>query len=64
MLQTGGHWRNWVGNQSCIVRQRGAPESEAALAEMVREATSQGLNVRCAGSGHSFTPVARPAGST
>jgi FAD/FMN-containing dehydrogenase len=62
MLQAGGHWRNWVGNQSCIVRQRGAPESEAALAEMVREATSQGLNVRCAGSGHSFTPVALTSG--
>lgn len=62
MLQSGGHWRNWVGNQSCIVRQRGAPESEAALVEMVREATSQGLNVRCAGSGHSFTPVALTSG--
>ncbi|MBZ7920182.1 FAD-binding protein [Ensifer adhaerens] len=62
MLQAGGHWRNWVGNQSCIVRHRGAPENEAALAEMVREATSQGLNVRCAGSGHSFTPVALTSG--
>ena len=37
MLQAGGHWRNWVGNQSCIVRHRGAPESEAALADMVRD---------------------------
>ncbi|MGT2441742.1 D-arabinono-1,4-lactone oxidase [Ensifer adhaerens] len=62
MLQAGGHWRNWVGNQSCIVRHRGAPESEAALAEMVRKATAQGLNVRCAGSGHSFTPVALTSG--
>ncbi|OAP41279.1 FAD-dependent oxidoreductase [Sinorhizobium glycinis] len=62
MLQAGGHWRNWVGNQSCIVRHRGVPESEAALAEMVREATSAGLNVRCAGSGHSFTPVALTSG--
>ena len=62
MLQAGGHWRNWVGNQSCIVRHRGAPESEAILAEMVREATSAGLNVRCAGSGHSFTPVALTSG--
>ncbi|ACP23817.1 FAD-linked oxidoreductase [Sinorhizobium fredii NGR234] len=62
MLQAGGHWRNWVGNQSCIVRHRGAPESEAELAEMVREATSAGLNVRCAGSGHSFTPVALTSG--
>ncbi|MDK1491652.1 D-arabinono-1,4-lactone oxidase [Sinorhizobium sp. 7-81] len=62
MLQTGGHWRNWVGNQSCIVRHKGAPESEAALSEMVREATALGLNVRCAGSGHSFTPVVATSG--
>ncbi|NRP71933.1 L-gulono-1,4-lactone dehydrogenase [Ensifer psoraleae] len=62
MLQTGGHWRNWVGNQSCIVRHKGAPESEAALSEMVREATVLGLNVRCAGSGHSFTPVVATSG--
>lgn len=62
MLQAGGHWRNWVGNQSCIVRHRGVPESEAELAAMVREATSAGLNVRCAGSGHSFTPVALTSG--
>ncbi|WP_426124635.1 D-arabinono-1,4-lactone oxidase [Pararhizobium sp. PWRC1-1] len=62
MMESGGHWRNWVGNQSCIVRHRGAPDSEAALADMVREATSNGLNVRCAGSGHSFTPVALTSG--
>ncbi|CAN7262925.1 FAD-binding protein [Pararhizobium sp. LjRoot255] len=62
MMEAGGHWRNWVGNQSCIVRHRGAPESEAVLSEMVREATSNGLNVRCAGSGHSFTPVALTSG--
>lgn len=62
MMEAGGHWRNWVGNQSCIVRHRGAPDSEAALAQMVREATSNGLNVRCAGSGHSFTPVALTSG--
>jgi FAD-linked oxidoreductase len=62
MMEAGGHWRNWVGNQSCIVRHRGAPDSEAALANMVREATSNGLNVRCAGSGHSFTPVALTSG--
>ncbi|WEX88360.1 FAD-binding protein [Sinorhizobium garamanticum] len=62
MLDSGGHWRNWVGNQSCIVRHKGAPDSEAALAEMVREATALGLNVRCAGSGHSFTPVVATSG--
>ncbi len=62
MMEAGGHWRNWVGNQSCIVRHRGAPTSEDALSAMVREATSNGLAVRCAGSGHSFTPVALTSG--
>jgi FAD/FMN-containing dehydrogenase len=62
MLGKGGHWRNWVGNQSCVTRHTALPESEAALAEMVHEATSQGLNVRCAGSGHSFTPVVETSG--
>jgi FAD/FMN-containing dehydrogenase len=62
MFQPGGHWRNWVGNQSCIVRERGAPESEDALSEMVRRAAGNGLAVRCAGSGHSFTPVALTSG--
>ena len=58
----GGHWRNWVGNQSCITRYRGEPTNEAELCDMVRQATSQGLNVRCVGSGHSFTPVAITSG--
>ncbi|WP_454951681.1 D-arabinono-1,4-lactone oxidase [Ensifer soli] len=62
MLEKGGLWRNWVGNQSCIPRQRGAPTSEEMLAQMVAEAASEGLAVRCAGSGHSFTPVALTSG--
>lgn len=52
------HWRNWVGNQSCIRQEVGAPQDEAELRELVSGATSRGLNVRVAGSGHSFTPVA------
>ncbi|MCY1504990.1 L-gulono-1,4-lactone dehydrogenase [compost metagenome] len=52
------HWRNWVGNQSCIRAARGAPASEDELCSMIRDATRKGLNVRVAGSGHSFTPVA------
>nr|WP_245414692.1 D-arabinono-1,4-lactone oxidase [Brucella oryzae] len=62
MLSAGGHWRNWVGNQSCVTSAAGAPASEAELCEMVHTATSQGLNVRCAGSGHSFTPVVATSG--
>lgn len=56
------HWRNWVGNQSCIRAARGAPASEDELCSMIREATRKGLNVRVAGSGHSFTPVALTSG--
>lgn len=54
----GTHWRNWVGNQSCIRQEVGAPQDEAELSELVSGATGRGLRVRAAGSGHSFTPVA------
>jgi FAD/FMN-containing dehydrogenase len=56
-FEKGGLWRNWVGNQSCISRYKAAPESEAQLAEMMAEADARDLNLRVAGSGHSFTPV-------
>ncbi len=56
------HWRNWVGNQSCVRAARGAPTSEDELCAMVRDATAKGLNLRVAGSGHSFTPVALTSG--
>ncbi len=62
MLEKGGHWRNWVGNQSCVSRYKGAPENEAQLSEMVHEANAAGLNLRVAGSGHSFTPVVGTGG--
>lgn len=52
------HWRNWAGNQSCIRAARGAPTSEDELCSMVHDASSKGMNVRVAGSGHSFTAVA------
>ncbi|VVO54810.1 L-gulono-1,4-lactone dehydrogenase [Pseudomonas fluorescens] len=52
------HWRNWAGNQSCVRAARGAPTTEEELCSMVNEATRNGLNVRVAGSGHSFTAVA------
>ncbi|HZZ63850.1 MAG TPA: FAD linked oxidase, partial [Roseiarcus sp.] len=56
-LGPGGHWRNWVGNQSFIARNKAEPGSEDELAALVREATRQNLSIRVAGSGHSFTPV-------
>ena len=58
----GGHWRNWVGNQSFVPRHMAAPSSEEELAALMKEATSRGLNVRCSGSGHSFTPIVATSG--
>jgi len=61
-LAPGGHWRNWVGNQSFVARHKGEPASEDELAGLVREAARQDLGVRVAGSGHSFTPVVATSG--
>jgi FAD/FMN-containing dehydrogenase len=61
-LGSGGHWRNWVGNQSFIARHRAEPRSEDELAALVHEASRQNLPVRVAGSGHSFTPVVATSG--
>ncbi|ATQ58521.1 D-arabinono-1,4-lactone oxidase [Paracoccus yeei] len=56
------HWRNWVGNQSCVRAARAAPASEDELCALIAGATAKGMNVRVAGSGHSFTPVALTSG--
>jgi FAD/FMN-containing dehydrogenase len=61
-IPRGGHWRNWVGNQSFVASHMAAPSSEEELAALMKEATGQGLNVRCAGSGHSFTPIVATSG--
>ncbi len=58
----GAHWRNWVGNQSCVRTAHAAPKNEEELCFLVRDATAKGLKVRVAGSGHSFTPVALTGG--
>ena len=61
-LGEGGHWRNWVGNQSFVARHKAEPASEAELAALVAEASRRDLGVRVAGSGHSFTPVVATSG--
>ncbi|MDF3842033.1 D-arabinono-1,4-lactone oxidase [Pseudomonas citronellolis] len=61
-LPRGGHWRNWVGNQSFVAAHMASPKSEDEISALVHAATSQGKSVRCAGSGHSFTPVVATSG--
>ena len=61
-LGPGGHWRNWVGNQSFVARHMAKPGSEDEVSALVASAAAQGLGVRAAGSGHSFTPVVATSG--
>lgn len=56
--QTRATWRNWAGDQRCLPAQRARPRSTGELCEAVAAATSRGLRVRAAGSGHAFSDVA------
>jgi FAD/FMN-containing dehydrogenase len=57
-MAAGAHsWSNWVGNQSCRPARLAAPGSEDEVAALVAGAAGDGLGVRVAGAGHSFTPV-------
>jgi L-gulono-1,4-lactone dehydrogenase len=58
MVTTIDRWQNWAGNQSARPRRVITPRSAEEVAEAVKLATLDGLRVRMAGSGHSFTPVA------
>jgi FAD/FMN-containing dehydrogenase len=53
----GESWTNWAGSVSCTPRRLVAPASEAELVEAVRAAARDGLAVRAAGAGHSFSPL-------
>jgi FAD/FMN-containing dehydrogenase len=50
-------WRNWVGNQECEPARTASPASENEVCELVAQAADDGLAVRVAAAGHSFTPV-------
>src|SRR5689334_14816338 len=50
-------WRNWVGNQLCEPARTASPQSEDEVCELVAAAARDGLGVRVAAAGHSFTPV-------
>ena len=51
-------WRNWAGDQICAPAEIARPTSEAELAEAVARASARGMQIRAAGSGHSFTDIA------
>ncbi|WP_354701535.1 L-gulono-1,4-lactone dehydrogenase [Paraconexibacter sp. AEG42_29] len=51
-------WKNWAGDQRCAPARIVRPGSEDELAEVVARAAADGLPVRAAGAGHSFTDIA------
>jgi L-gulono-1,4-lactone dehydrogenase len=50
-------WRNWTGDQTCRPAGIERPRSLAELADVLARASELGLNIRVAGSGHSFSDV-------
>jgi L-gulono-1,4-lactone dehydrogenase len=68
---TAAVWRNWAGNETARPARVATPRSAQEVADQVRRAGADGLTVRMAGTGHSFTPAAatdgvllRPGGLT
>ncbi|MFI8190176.1 D-arabinono-1,4-lactone oxidase [Streptomyces sp. NPDC085946] len=57
-----GTWRNWGGNVVARPAREVAPASVEELAEAVRRAAEDGLQVKAVGSGHSFTSIASTDG--
>jgi FAD/FMN-containing dehydrogenase len=50
-------WTSWSGRVTCRPSRVAHPAGERAIAEVVRAAARDGLALRVAGSGHSFTPL-------
>lgn len=53
-----GLWRNWAGNLRAVPARVEHPTSTDDVVRAVRAAERDGLRVRAAGAGHSFTPAA------
>ena len=56
-------WRNWAGTAAVLPARWCQPRSEAEISAAVKDAASAGLQIRVAGSGHSFTPIAATGGT-
>ncbi|TXS54014.1 FAD-binding protein [Streptomyces sp. uw30] len=57
-----GTWRNWGGNVTARPAREVTPASVQELAAAIRRAAEDGLKVKAAGSGHSFTSIAATDG--
>lgn len=50
-------WSNWAGNVTAVPRAVTAVSTTSGVSAAVRSAAAQGVGLRVAGSGHSFTPL-------
>src|SRR5215469_12064330 len=50
-------WQNWAGNVTATPARELAPGSAKEVADEVVKAAADGLAIRMAGTGHSFTPT-------
>jgi L-gulonolactone oxidase len=55
--ESGVKWRNWTGDESCRPNAIARPASLEQLAAEVTRAAREGLRVRVAGAGHSFSDI-------
>ncbi|MEQ6902046.1 D-arabinono-1,4-lactone oxidase [Nocardioides sp. YIM 152588] len=55
-----GTWRNWSGLEQAADLEVVTPSGAAEVAAVVRAAAEAGRTVKAAGTGHSFTAIARP----
>ncbi|GAA5177631.1 D-arabinono-1,4-lactone oxidase [Rugosimonospora acidiphila] len=55
-------WRNWAGNQRAEAVRVAHPASVDEVSAVIRAAADEGLTVKAAGAGHSFTPAAAADG--
>ncbi len=51
-------WRNWTGDEACRPAAIVHPRSIAEISAVVESAVHEGLRVRAAGAGHSFSDIA------
>ena len=61
-LPPGRPWTNWVGNRSCTPRYSAVPRTEEEALALVRRAAGEGVPMRVAATGHSFTPIVETSG--
>ncbi|MGC5017124.1 D-arabinono-1,4-lactone oxidase [Micromonospora sp. DT47] len=62
MAGTALSWSNWAGNQHSVATAILRPGTIDGVVEAVRDAAAGGERIRVVGNGHSFTPIALPAG--